>query len=399
MRPLNLLLVEDSEDDAFLLLHFLEQGGYEPHYLRVETSDQFQAALKKQDWDLILADYNLPRFSGLAALKLVQEKELDIPFILVSGAIGEETAVTAMKAGAHDYLLKDKLARLAPAVDRELKEALGRQLRRKAEQERLQLLKELEEAKELAELANQRKSKVLAFVAHEFKNPLKAVNTFAELLLKDSTNPLTKNQQAYVSHISTACDHLRELINDILDIAPIEAGVIELQIQRVRLDSLLEDVRAIMQHPAEKKQVSLHFNTQSEIDYLQIDSKRFRQILINLLSNAVKYTHDGDTVSLNIFAKPAPTHPEAELVIQVIDHGPGIPEAELKNLFQDYYRVRNKLTVQKEGLGLGLALTQKLVELHQGNIQVQSNQESGTCFEMRFPFSYIIPAPVTLTTH
>lgn len=395
MRPLNLLLIEDSEDDAALLLYFLEQGGFEPHYQRVETLAQFEAALNSQSWDLILADYNLPRFSGLAALKRLQEMALDIPFILVSGAIGEETAVTAMKAGAHDYLLKDNLARLAPAVDRELKEAESRQCRRKAEEERTRLLQELEEAKALAELANQRKSKVLAFVAHEFKNPLKAVNTFTELLLNSSTEALTENQRTHVSHIAMACDHLRELINDILDIAPIEAGVIQLNIQQVRLDNLLEDVRAIVEHPAEKKHVLLSFNAEPGIDFLQVDSKRFRQILINLLSNAVKYTHNNDTVILNLLRDKE----GQALIVQVIDHGPGIPETEIKNLFQDYYRVRNKLTTQKEGLGLGLALTQKLVELHGGTIQVESEPDTGTCFEIRLPASCVAPTRLVGATH
>lgn len=383
MKPLNLLLVEDSQDDALLLLHFLEEGGYAPQYLRVETAGQFQEALERQTWDLILADHNLPRFSGLTALKILQEKELDIPFILVSGAIGEETAVAAMKAGAHDYLLKDKLARLAPAVDRELKEAETRALGRQAARERQQLHRELATAKELAELANQRKSKVLAFVAHEFKNPLRAISTISELLYQDTANPLNEQQKDYVSHINSACQHLRELINDILDIAPIEAGVIELHVQRIQLESMLGDVRAIMQQPADKKRIRLNFYTQPGIDYLNVDPKRFRQILINLLSNAVKYTHDGDTVSLNIKT----SNSSGELIIQVVDHGPGIPEKELKNLFQDYYRVRNKLSTQTEGLGLGLALTQKLVELHQGSIQVESHQDTGTCFEIRLPAS------------
>lgn len=383
MKPLNLLLVEDSQDDALLLLHFLEEGGYAPQYLRVETAAQFQEALERQTWDLILADYNLPRFSGLTALKILRERELDIPFILVSGAIGEETAVAAMKAGAHDYLLKDKLTRLAPAVNRELKEAESRALGRQAERERQQLHRELATAKELAELANQRKSKVLAFVAHEFKNPLRAISTFSELLYQDTTNPLNEQQKDYASHINSACQHLRELINDILDIAPIEAGIIELHVQRIQLESLLDDVRAIMGQPADKKQIRLNFYTQPGIEYLNVDPKRFRQILINLLSNAVKYTHDGDTVALNIEICDS----SGELIMQVVDHGPGIPEKELKNLFQDYYRVRNKLSTQTEGLGLGLALTQKLVELHQGSIQVESHQETGTCFEIRFPAS------------
>ncbi len=390
-QSLSLLLVEDSEDDALLLANFLEEGGYTLQSRRVETPEQFRRALDERSWDLIVADYNLPRFSGLAALAILKERDLDIPFILVSGAIGEETAVTALKSGAHDFLLKDKLARLVPAVTRELNEAKNRKNLREAESEREQLLNALAEAKELAELANKRKSKVLAFVAHEFKNPLKAVSTFSELLCKESLGPLNEQQKEYVTHINTACEHLRELINDILDIAPIEAGIIELHPQRIHLHTLLEDVRTILQDPAAQKQVTLHFQIQDGIDYLTLDPKRFRQILINLLSNAVKYTVDNDTVILSVQLNRLTQQVE----IQVTDHGPGIPPEELKNLFQDYYRVRNKLTAQKEGLGLGLALTKKLVELHGGNITVASTLGRGTCFELTLPMPIRCLDPLT----
>jgi CheY-like chemotaxis protein len=113
-NPLRVLIVEDSEDDV-LLLRELRRGGFDPVYERVDTPTAMHAALDRQDWDLGISDAALPHFSGLAALALLQERGLDLPFILVSGAIGEERAVAAMRAGAHDYLMKDNLARLAPA--------------------------------------------------------------------------------------------------------------------------------------------------------------------------------------------------------------------------------------------------------------------------------------------
>jgi len=131
--PLQALIVEDSEDDALLLVRELQRGGYDPAWERVETAAALQAALDRQAWDLILSDYNLPGFGGLPALALVRERDLDLPFILVSGAIGEETAVEAMRAGAHDYLMKANLPRLVPAIQRELREAEDRRRRREAE--------------------------------------------------------------------------------------------------------------------------------------------------------------------------------------------------------------------------------------------------------------------------
>lgn len=132
-KNLRLLLVEDSEDDALLLLRELRHAGFELVSARVDSAAAMAAALEDEVWDVIVSDYRMPQFTGLAALKLMQERGLDLPFILVSGAIGEDIAVQAMKAGAHDYLLKGSLARLAPAVERELRDAEARRQRKRAE--------------------------------------------------------------------------------------------------------------------------------------------------------------------------------------------------------------------------------------------------------------------------
>ena len=132
--PLRVLIVEDSEDDTLLLVRALRRGGYAPTFERVETPATMTAALDQQTWDLIISDYTMPHFSAPAALTLLKESGLDLPFIIVSGAIGEETAVEAMKAGAHDYIQKGNLARLMPAIERELRDAQVRRERKRAEE-------------------------------------------------------------------------------------------------------------------------------------------------------------------------------------------------------------------------------------------------------------------------
>jgi PAS domain S-box-containing protein len=133
-KPLYVLIVEDSESDAAMIFRLLRKADYDVHGERVESADQMQAALEKQAWSVVIADYSLPQFDAPAALALLQQTGLDIPFIVVSGTIGEETAVTTMKAGAHDYLMKNKLTRLAPAVEREIREAQTRRERKRMEQ-------------------------------------------------------------------------------------------------------------------------------------------------------------------------------------------------------------------------------------------------------------------------
>ena len=134
--PLRVLLVEDYEDDALLLMRELRRGGYDPVYERVDTAGAMEAALDEREWDLVVADHSMPAFSSQAALELLRGKGYsDLPFIIVSGQIGEQVAVEAMKAGAQDYLMKGNLARLNTAIERELREAESRRERRRAEEE------------------------------------------------------------------------------------------------------------------------------------------------------------------------------------------------------------------------------------------------------------------------
>lgn len=145
-RLLRLLHIEDSEDDATMVARKLQQNGYDLTVTRVSTPGAMHAALREHTWDLVIADWSLPQFSALFALDQLKRMNLDLPFIIVSGAIGEETAVEAMKAGAHDYVMKDNLKRLVPAIEREVREADARRKRRKMEAE----LHEIEQRLELA---------------------------------------------------------------------------------------------------------------------------------------------------------------------------------------------------------------------------------------------------------
>ena len=130
--PTRLLIVEDFEDDAFFLVRTLIAAGFDVDFKRVETASEMHQAIEEQSWDAIISDYQMPNFDGLGALRIYKEFALDIPFIIISGAIGEEMAVKVMKAGAHDYILKNNLARLVPAIERELQESRLRQERREA---------------------------------------------------------------------------------------------------------------------------------------------------------------------------------------------------------------------------------------------------------------------------
>ena len=147
-KPIRVLIVDDSEDDGLLLLRKLKKGGYSPTYEQVDTAEAMSKALDKQTWDVILCDNSMPGFNAFSALELYKDKRLDLPFIIVSGTIADETAVVAMKAGVHDYIMKSNLARLSSAIDRELREFKNRQERRITE---IQLIKSEEKYRTLFE--------------------------------------------------------------------------------------------------------------------------------------------------------------------------------------------------------------------------------------------------------
>jgi DNA-binding NtrC family response regulator len=153
-KAIKLLVVEDSEDDARLVIRMLRRGGYNAQHERVESAAAMAAALQRQTWDAVVSDYNMPGFSGLDALRILRATALDVPFILISGTVGEEIAVDALKAGANDYVIKNNLSRLASVLERELKEAAIRADHRRAQRKLIESEAGLRRAQNIARLAH-----------------------------------------------------------------------------------------------------------------------------------------------------------------------------------------------------------------------------------------------------
>ena len=206
---LKVLIVEDSPDDAALVLRELRRGGYELVWERVETAEAMNEALERAEWDVILSDYTMPHFSALQALETLKSKQLDVPFIIISGTIGEETAVLALKAGAQDYLIKGRLARLVPALEREIREAHSRLERKLAEAENRKLEEQFHQAQKMEAVG-----RLAGGLAHDFNNFLSAINGYCQMMLNtlDRSDPT----RAWLEEIKKAGDNAASLMRELL---------------------------------------------------------------------------------------------------------------------------------------------------------------------------------------
>jgi signal transduction histidine kinase len=377
VKALRLILVEDSDDDAVLLLRALRAGGFEVDHRRVWNREELQAALGEGSWDLVISDYTLPAFDAPDALSMVRAHAPDLPFIVVSGTVGEDLTVAAIKAGAQDYLMKDKLARLPISVERELREARERAQHRAARAATEQALID----KRRAEASSLAKTRFLAHMSHELRTPLNAILGFSELLEQELAGPLTEQQREFVGHVLTGGRHLLRLITDILDLSKIEAGKLELELERVAFETLATGVGEILYQLAGERGVQLTLDIPAQLPELTADPVRLKQILYNLLSNGIKFTSLGGHVALRTEVV------DDEFVIRIADTGSGIAPEDLPKLFNEFEQATSDSHAKARGTGLGLALTRRLVELHGGTIEVDSELGCGSTFCVRLPLS------------
>jgi signal transduction histidine kinase len=350
--PVHVLIVEDSATDAELMVYELRVAGYEPAWERVETETEYLAHLEPAP-DIILADYRLPQFGALRALRLLQERCPEVPLIVISGAIGEDVAVAAMRQGASDYLLKDRLGRLGQAVSNALEQA---QLRSRQRQ---------------AESANRAKTEFLSRMSHELRTPLTAILGFADIL---EMAELEAKQRECVEIILRAGRHLRDLIDDLLDISRIEAGGLRLLIEPVAIDAVIREVTELMVPQASARHVTLMIQPGAREGWpVLADRQRLKQVLLNILSNAVKYNREHGSVTVSV------QQDRDALRLSVTDTGPGIAPEDLEKLFQPFERLGAEQSTV-EGTGLGLALSKGLVTAMGGILGVASHPGEGTTF-------------------
>ncbi len=231
--------------------------------------------------------------------------------------------------------------------------------------------------------ANRAKDEFLATMSHELRTPLNSILGLSEALIEQRREPLSERQQRSLETIESSGHHLLELINDILDVSKIEAGKLNIYPDAIDVNSLCRSSLAFVKEQAVKKSISLDYLEDNSVSRIHADPRRMKQILVNLLTNAVKFTPEHGQVTLQVHADA-----ENDLVqFSIIDSGIGIAPADLKRLFKPFIQVDSSLSREYDGTGLGLALVQRLTDLHGGSVHVQSEVGVGSTFTVNLPWS------------
>ncbi len=365
--PLRLLIVEDCEDDFDLLLLALRGAGFEPNAVRVETITEVETALARGGWQVVFSDFDLPGFDGLRVLELVRTQDADIPFLIVSGVIDEEQAVSAMKGGAQDYLFKGNLTRLGPAVRRELAEAEDRLKRREAQAA-------LDRDRDIL---RQDRIRFVDVMSHEFRTPLNIINVAAGMLDRYGERMDAAARRERTAEIQGAVTRMSRIIDKVLLTSQLELHRWELRSEAFDLSSwcgsFLENNVANRQDRGRIRVRRVKLPPK-----VAMDPRVIEIALQNLISNALKYSPPDSPVDLEIKGE----HP-SRIEFVVRDRGIGIPEAEMSRVSTSFFRASNVGDVP--GTGLGLAIVKGCADLLGGTLDIESRPGSGTCVRMCLP--------------
>jgi PAS domain S-box-containing protein len=240
------------------------------------------------------------------------------------------------------------------------------------------------------------KDEFLANMSHELRTPLNAILGMSESLQEGVLGTINQRQSEAIATIEKSGEHLLALINDILELSKISSGKLELELEQVSIEQLCKSSIVFVKQQAFKKQIQINVNLPPDLGEMLLDQRRMRQVLINLLTNAVKFTPKGGKVSLDVYYEASevgfgdrPEYPDSRYIcFAITDTGIGIAPEDQEKLFQPFVQVDSKLNRKYEGTGLGLALVKQIVELHGGNVGLQSELNQGSCFTVRLPYSF-----------
>ena len=371
---LRVLCVDDSEDDTLLLIRALKSGGYNPQYQRVDTAIDMENALKNENWDIVLADYSMPQFSAPDALNVLKNINPDLPFIIVSGAIGEEIAVSALREGARDFINKDNLTRLIPAIQRELRETEVRRQRAKAEADKKNIEEQLFQAQKMEAIG-----RLTGGVAHDFNNLLTVINGYSELILSNMTKEDPNFEQMQL--IRQAGRRAENLTRQLLAFSRKQT----LKPVVLDLNELLFNMEKIL-HRLIGEDIDLIAAYADNLKYVKADPSQLEQVVLNLVINSRDSMEKGGRILIetdNVYLdNPVDDEKNGQtglhVMLSISDNGIGMDDTIKAKIFEPFFTTKEK----GKGTGLGLSTVYGIVKQSGGSIVVDSEPGKGSTFKV-----------------
>jgi signal transduction histidine kinase len=365
-KTLHFVMVEDNSIDVELAQRELRRGGFDFTSVVVQTAEDFTREITAHRPDLVLADYNLPQWSGMAALDILKRELPDVPLILVTGALGEVTAVECLKSGISDYILKGALARLPVAVRRTLHDQQLLEQHKQAEREKETYLQELKRSN--AELEQ------FAYIAsHDLQEPLRMVASYTELLGERYRGKLDPNADKYIGYAVDGAHRMQRLIRDLLAYARVSSKAQPLQ--PTETSAVLASVLGGMRTAIESSKAEIVFGP---LPGVMADESQLGQLFQNLINNAIKF-HSDRTPRVEISARADGSTWD----FSVKDNGIGMEMENAGRIFEMFQRLHGR--EEYEGTGIGLAIAKRIVERHGGRIWCESVVGQGSTFHFTLP--------------
>ncbi len=359
---LQVLLVEDSASDAELVLRALKKNGFEVSSAVAQTAEEFLAMVKKNPPDVVLADYNLGQWRGLEAVDLLCREGLDIPVIMVTGALGDTLAVECIRQGATDYVLKDSLPRLPEAVRRALREKKERDMRRQAERNLSRKVNEL--ARSNAELEQ------FAYVAsHDLQEPLRMVANYTQLFAEQYRGKLDEQAEKYIHYAVDGATRMQAMIQDLLAFSRV--GRAESGFQEIDLNAAVKLALENLQPAIKESGAVVKCDS---LPMLKAHRIQMVQLFQNLIGNAIKFRGNQPPL-IQIGAEQK----NGEWIFSAKDNGIGIAVEYSEIIFAIFQRLHTRS--EYPGNGIGLAICKKIIERHGGRIWVESKEGQGSTFK------------------
>lgn len=374
IEPIRALIIDDLEDNRDLLRLDLEDEIPNIEVDEAENGYQALDMMAEKEYSIIICDVMMPGMNGYEVLEASKKLEgkAEVPFIFLSANKQKDASEAGLRVGALDYLTK-------PYDLTELIYKVQNLARIKQLYENLNSSKkELERINQNLKVLNEEKDDMLRIVSHDMRSPLGSIIGLASIL-KEGDFDTKEEVQELSEMIEFSAESMLKLVNSLLDVAKLESGTIKIEREEVYLRDLLQNILYGFQPIAQKKQITILQQLPEKKLLLHVDRPKLQQIISNLVSNALKFTPSEGKVTITF------QDDGKDLILSVSDTGIGISKEMLEEVFKKFGKFQRTGTNKEKGTGLGLSIVKRFVELHNGSIRVDSEEQKGTTFTIRLP--------------